>query len=90
MKPTEMDQGWTIKNRQWKDPECNNGINGEGERQQLCLGNKETFYEVLGQTIGLEIVRHTIRSSVRIRKTRVKTLWKSRPPPMPKKRLLAA
>jgi hypothetical protein len=27
-----------------------NGIGGRSRRQKLCLGSKETFYEVLGQT----------------------------------------
>jgi hypothetical protein len=73
-----------------KSAECNNGIRSQGLKQQLHLGNNETFYEALEQTIELEIVKRTIAYSVRIRKTSVKTLWRSRPPPKRKKRLLAA
>jgi hypothetical protein len=47
----------------------------------VMAGSKETFYEALRQTIRLEIVKHTIRSSKRIQKTSVKTLWRSHPLP---------
>jgi hypothetical protein len=32
---------------------CNNGIRDRGLRRELRLGRKETFYEGLGQIIGL-------------------------------------
>jgi hypothetical protein len=38
----------------------------------------------------LEIVKWTVGSSVRIKKMSVRTLWRNRPPPRWKKRLLAA
>jgi hypothetical protein len=49
-------------------PECNNGIRNRGLKEQLHLGSKETFYEALGQTIGLEIMKCTVGSTLRIQK----------------------
>jgi hypothetical protein len=49
-----------------KDLDCNNSIRNRGLKQLLCLGKEETFYEVLRQTIRLEIMKHTVKSFVRI------------------------
>jgi hypothetical protein len=74
-------KGPMVKKRRRKSPEYKNGIWNRSLRDQLCLESKKIFYENLGQTIGLEIVKRTIGSPMRIRKTSVKTLWRSRPPP---------
>jgi hypothetical protein len=63
-----------------------NGSRGRSRRRELDLGSKGTFYETLGQTIGLEIVKRTVGSSMRIQKTSVKTLWRSWPLPKQKRR----
>jgi hypothetical protein len=47
----------TVKKRQQKGPELNNGIRNRGLKEEVHLGSKDIFYEVLGQTIGLEIVK---------------------------------
>jgi hypothetical protein len=77
-----------VEKRQQKSLECNNGIRNQGLKQQLCLGSKEIFYAVLRQTTGLEFTNRIARSSIRIPKTSVKTLWRSWPPPKWKKRQL--
>jgi hypothetical protein len=59
-------KGPTLEKRRWKGPECGNDISNLDLTQQLCLGSKETFYEALGQTIKLEIVKRTSGSSMRI------------------------
>jgi hypothetical protein len=71
-------------------PATGNGLRGRRRSYELILENKEMFHEALGQTIGLEVVKYAVGSSVRIRKTSVKTLWRSRPPPKRKNTLLAA
>jgi hypothetical protein len=62
------------------------GIRGRRRRQELILGSKKMFYEALG----LEVVKRAVGFSVRIRKTSVKTLWRSWPQPKGKETLLAA
>jgi hypothetical protein len=79
-----------VEEKWQKGSEWNNGIRNWCLKQQLCLGSKQIFYEALGQTIGLEIAKKTARSSIGIRKTSVKTLWRSWSPPKQKKRWLAA
>jgi hypothetical protein len=49
---------------------------GTGDRgiiQQLLLGGKRTLNEALRQTLGLEVVKLTVGSSVRLRKTSDRT-----------------
>jgi hypothetical protein len=36
-------KGPTVKKRQWKGPECKNGIRNPDLKQQLCLGNNKTL-----------------------------------------------
>jgi hypothetical protein len=45
-------------------------------KDQLHLGTEVTFYEALGQTVGLEIVKLAAWSSMRIRKMSVKASWR--------------
>jgi hypothetical protein len=59
-------------------------------KEQLHLRKERTFGRIFGKTIGLEIVKRRVGSSVRIRKTSVKTLWRSRPMPKRKKGLHTA
>jgi hypothetical protein len=61
-------------------PKFNNGIRDRGWKNQLGLGTKETFYDALRKTLGLDAVKLAAGSSVRIRKMSVKTLWRSQPP----------
>jgi hypothetical protein len=70
--------------RRWKQPKFNNGIRDRGLKQQLRLRRKGNVNEALKETIALEVVKLAASSSV------TKTLWRSRPPPKRKKRLLAA
>jgi hypothetical protein len=41
-----------------------NSIRGRSRRQELCLGSKETFYEVLGQTRRLEVMKRAVGFSI--------------------------
>jgi hypothetical protein len=83
-------KGQTVEKRRQNGPECNNGIRNRGLKQQLSRGSKEIFYEALKQTIGLKVVKGTVRSSVRIRKMSGRTLCKGWPSLKQKTRLLAA
>jgi hypothetical protein len=55
-------------------------------KQQLCLGGKRTVNEALRPTFGLEVIKLTFRSSIRVQKTSDRTLCSSRPPPERKKK----
>jgi hypothetical protein len=46
----------------------NNGIRDRGLRLRICLGSEMLFKKKVGQTFGLEIVKCTIGSFVKIRK----------------------
>jgi hypothetical protein len=59
---------------------CNNGIRNQGLNERLCLGSRRTPSKTFRQTVGLEIVKRTVKSLVGIRKTIVRTLWRSQPP----------
>jgi hypothetical protein len=77
--PRGTSKGLTLERRQAR-PEFNNGIRNQGLRKELRLGSKATFYEVLGQTTGLESVKQTVGTSIRLRKMCIRTLWRGRPP----------
>jgi hypothetical protein len=51
-------KGRTFEKRHWAQQKCNNGWRNRGLKQQLHLGSKVTFYEALGQTIGLDWEMH--------------------------------
>jgi hypothetical protein len=54
--------------RRWAQQEFNNGIKGQRLKQELCLGSKKTSYEVLTQTIMLEIAKRAVEFSIVLRK----------------------
>jgi hypothetical protein len=83
-------KGQTLRKRCWAQPKCNNDIRDQGLRQQLCLGSNKTFYEALGQIIGLEVMKQAVEFAIGLQKMSVKTLWRSQPPPKGKKRLHTA
>jgi hypothetical protein len=72
-----------------KKPESSNGIRNQGPGQQLRLRKERISGRIFGNTIGLEIMKRTVWSPVRIRKMSVRTLWRGRPPLKRKKRLHA-
>jgi hypothetical protein len=74
-------KGWTLKKRCQARPKRNKGIRDLGLRRELHLGSKETFYEALGQIIGLEVTKQAVEFSFGLQKMSVKTLWRSWPPP---------
>jgi hypothetical protein len=67
-----------------------NSVGDQSLKQQLRLGSKRNVNEPLRQTIVLEVIKLTARSSVKVPKMSVKTLWRSWPPPKRKTRLLIA
>jgi hypothetical protein len=83
-------KGRTSRKRCRAQPECNSGIRNRDLKERLLLGSRRTLNKTFRQTAGLEIVKRTIGSSVRIRKTSIKTLWSSRPLPKRKKRVQTA
>jgi hypothetical protein len=58
-------------------------------KQQLLLGSKRTLSEAL-RSLGPEVVKLTVGSSIVPQKTSVRTLWRSQPTPKQKKRPLTA
>jgi hypothetical protein len=80
-------KGWAFEKRLWAQRKRNSGIRDRGLRWGLHLGSRETFYEALRQIISLEVAKQAVKSSVRLRKASVKTLWRSQPPSKQKKRL---
>jgi hypothetical protein len=68
-------------------PKCSNGMRNQGARQQLCLTKETTFNQTFRQTTEPEIRKQTVGSPIRLRRTRVRKLWKSQPLPKQKKRL---
>jgi hypothetical protein len=47
--------------------ECNNGILNRGLKEYLCLGSKRSFSKTSKRTLGLEIMKQAVESSVRLR-----------------------
>jgi hypothetical protein len=68
-----------FRKRHWVQPEFNNGIRGQGLKQELCLGSKKAR-EVLGQTIVLEIAKRAVEFSTVLRKISIKISLRNRPP----------
>jgi hypothetical protein len=64
------------------------GLRDWGIQQQLLLGGSKTL-DTLWQMLRLVVVKLIVGSSIRLRKTSDRALWRSRPPPT-QKRLLTA
>jgi hypothetical protein len=79
-----------IGRRSWAKPECNNDIRNRDFKEWLRLGSEMTSGRIFGKAIGFQIVKRIFRTSVRIRKMSVSTLWRSRPLPKRKKIRLTA
>jgi hypothetical protein len=58
-------KGGMLEKKQQNDPECNDGIRNQSLKQQLHWEKKEIIYEALRQTIGLRVIKGTVRFSVR-------------------------
>jgi hypothetical protein len=79
------DRGLRQQLRLRKTTTTGNGIRGRSRRQELCPRSQKILYETLGQTFKLEVMKRAVVTSVRRRKTSVRTLWRGRPPPKWKK-----
>jgi hypothetical protein len=70
-----------------KETTTSDSIRGRRRRQELCLRSQKTLYETLGQTFKLEVMKRAVVTSIRRRKTSIRTLWRGRPPPKHKQEL---
>jgi hypothetical protein len=71
---------------QWRHTWLNfNDIRNRDLRQQLCLESKGGFNETVRQTLGLEVMKWVVKSSITLWKMSDRTLWGSTPPPKQKK-----
>jgi hypothetical protein len=61
------------------------GIRDRTIKRQLLLRGEKMLIEALRQTLELEFGSPTVGSAIRLRKTSVSTLWRSRSPPKRKK-----
>jgi hypothetical protein len=74
--------------RCWTKPEGINGTRNQGSRQQLRLGRERICSGIYKKTVGLEIVKKTARSSIRIQKMRDRTLYRGHHPSRTEKRAM--
>jgi hypothetical protein len=65
-------------------------VRDQGIKQQLLLRGSKTLSKALRQTLGLEIAKLTVTSSIRPWKTSVRSLLRSQPTHKQKKRLPVA
>jgi hypothetical protein len=83
-------EGRMSEKRRQTQPKFNKGIKVRGRKEQLSLGRTGPVSEAVRQALVLEVVKLEARFSIRIPKTSVKILWRSRPQPKRKKRLPTA
>jgi hypothetical protein len=67
-------KGWTFKKRHQAKLEGINGTQVQDLKKQLRLRKERTSGMIFRKTTELEIMKRTVRSSVRIRKMNVRTL----------------
>jgi hypothetical protein len=65
--------------------EGTNATRNRDFKEQLRFGNERTTSGVYRTTIGLEIVKRAKEVSSGLRRIRILTLWRGRPPPKRKK-----
>jgi hypothetical protein len=65
--------------RRRTQPESNS-IQNQDLKERLHLGGKRNVNETLREALGLEIRKKLARSSIRIRRIGVSTLWRGLPP----------
>jgi hypothetical protein len=68
-------KGLTVEKRQWKGLKCNNGIRDCRLKQQLHLGSETVFNKNVRQTLGLEVAKRSVRSSIWLWEVSEWTLW---------------
>jgi hypothetical protein len=70
--------------RQWlhlrKEMTTGTSIRGRSRRQQLQLESTGNVNETFRDTLELEITKRIAGTSIRLRKMRVRTLWRAQPP----------
>jgi hypothetical protein len=78
-------KGRTLGMRQLMRLEGTNGTRNRNFKEQLRLGIERTTSGIYRKTIGLEIVKRSVKISSGMRKVTDWTLWKGRPPPKRKR-----
>jgi hypothetical protein len=58
-----------------------NGMRDWGTKQELFLGGKGTLIKALRQTLGLEVIKMAVGSSIGLQKTSDRALWRAGPIP---------
>jgi hypothetical protein len=86
----ETPKGRTFRKRRRAQQKCTNGTRDRGLRGQLRLGSKRALNKTVRQTLGLEVVKRIVGISIGLREVSDWTLWRGRPPPKRRKRLLEA
>jgi hypothetical protein len=82
-------KGWMFRRRCRPEPEGSRCIRNQDFKEQLCLASKRTSGRIYRKALELEVMKRIARS-LRIKKMSDWTLWRGRPHPKRKKRLLAA
>jgi hypothetical protein len=73
------EQGSKQQLRLRKKTTTGNSIRGRSRRQELYWRSQKRLYETLGQTFKLEVMKRAVVTSIRRRKTSVRTLGRGRP-----------
>jgi hypothetical protein len=73
-------KGHTFCKRYQAQPEYNRGITNRGPKERLWLGSSKTLNKIFGQSVQLQFAKKRVRASVRLRKMRVRILWRGSAP----------
>jgi hypothetical protein len=63
-----------------KERTTGNGIRGWSRRQEPCLGSRTTLDNTFRKIVEWEITKQIVRTSIRLQKMSVRTLWRGQPP----------
>jgi hypothetical protein len=72
-------EGRMDEKRRWTRLEC--GKRGQGARQHWHLERRKALYDAVEPTLGLEIAKRVVGTSLRLQESGDWLLWKCRPPP---------
>lgn len=72
----------------WRGKICSSVIWDRGLKEKLRLGEEKISGRIFRKAVELEVTKQICWTSIRPQKVNVRELWKGRPPPTRKKRLL--
>jgi hypothetical protein len=78
-------EAWAGEKRRRMRLECNHGISDQGARQCLLLKRERMLNMVIRKSLGMEIGKLMVVSSIRLQEPGDRLLWKCRPPPKRKR-----